>query len=48
LVGITHDVPEKVLGHKLKGVDTNYNQHDSLIEQIAAYGEWISNLDRLI
>ena len=45
---IDEGVTEKVLGHVLTGTKANYNKHDYLKEQLAAYDVWLGHLDSLI
>lgn len=44
---IDEGVTEKVLGHTLKGTDANYNKHNYLDEQLAAYDKWLGHLNGL-
>ena len=45
---IDEGVTEKVLGHVLTGTKANYNKHDYLKEQLAAYDVWLGHLDSLM
>lgn len=45
---VDRNVTEKVLGHTMKGVDGNYDKHDYLDEQLAAYDLWLGHLNGLV
>jgi len=46
-LNIDEGVTEKVLGHVQQGTNANYNRHDYLVEQLAAYDVWITHLNSL-
>ncbi|MDR3412239.1 MAG: tyrosine-type recombinase/integrase [Formivibrio sp.] len=47
-LGVSSDVAERCLNHKLKGVEGIYNQHDYFDERRDALNKWAGLLDALI